>query len=145
ELKVREQKLTDFVKAKHAELVTGARQRVAEYMLAAHALRDQPSTDDFMLIAETNDLNPTMIGRWQKYLERSRNFHDPVFAPWHALAAVSEKSWEPDARMALSKLAANRERPVNALTMHALTDNLPKSLSEAAKRYAEVLHAVEKK
>ena len=32
-----------------------------------------------MLIADGNDLNPTMIARWQTYLERTRKVqHDPV-------------------------------------------------------------------
>ena len=53
-LKLREQKLTDFVRNKHEELIKQARTRVADYLRAAHALRDQPSTEDFMLIAETN-------------------------------------------------------------------------------------------
>jgi mono/diheme cytochrome c family protein len=139
ELKAREQKLTDFVKAKHAELIAGARQRVAEYLLAAHAQRDQPSTDDFMLIADTNDLNPTMIVRWQKYLERTRKTHDPIFAPWHALADLPEENWPARAVPALAKVSGN------PLICRALTDHPPKKLTDVAQQYATVLHAVEKK
>ena len=46
-----------------------------------------------MLIADGGDLNPKMLLRWQAYLSRTRKGHDPVFAPWHALAAL------PDARV----------------------------------------------
>src|SRR5262249_17431442 len=46
ELRAREQKLKHFVQAKHAELVKAAKTRAAEYMLAAHALRNQPTTED---------------------------------------------------------------------------------------------------
>jgi hypothetical protein len=145
ELKVREQKLTDFVKAKHTELVEGARRRVAEYLLAANALRDQPSTDEFMLLADTNDLNPTMIVRWQKHLDRSRRAHDPVFAPWHALAALEEKSWQADAGAAISRVTGDPRHPVNPLIVHALTETLPKNLAEVARRYARVLNDIEKK
>jgi hypothetical protein len=140
ELAAHEKKLTDFVKAKHAELIAGARERVAEYLLAAHALRDQPGTDDFMLIADTNDLNPTMIVRWLKYLERTRKAKDPVFAPWHALAGLAEKEWP----AAATKVAAAPER-ANPLVLRAVTEKPPTSLAELAKRYAEVLHAAEKK
>src|SRR5262249_52625881 len=38
ELQAREQKLAQFVQSKHDQLVQSSRQRVAEYMLAAHAL-----------------------------------------------------------------------------------------------------------
>src|SRR5262249_11957561 len=88
ELKLREQKLMEFVRKKHEELTSGARTRAAEYLLAAHELRDQHSTEEFMLISETNELNPTMIVRWQKYLERTRKKNDPVFAVWHLFAEL---------------------------------------------------------
>ena len=42
----------------------GAKARAAEYVLAAHAIRAQPDSDDFMLLADGNDLNPAMLVRW---------------------------------------------------------------------------------
>ncbi len=63
---------------------------MAEYLLAAQQALDQPTTEDFMLIADGNDLNPAMLVRWQAYLSRTRKGHDPVFSPWHALAALPE-------------------------------------------------------
>ena len=60
----------DFVTAKHTGLVNGARTRAAEYLLAAHAARNQPPADDFMLLADRGDLNPTMITRWRQYPRR---------------------------------------------------------------------------
>ena len=41
-----------------------------------------------MLLADGGDLNPKMLVRWQTYLRRTRRPHHPVFAPWHALAAL---------------------------------------------------------
>jgi hypothetical protein len=138
ELKRLEQNLLAFVKAKHEELTDRARKRVAEYLLAAHALRDQPSTDDFMLIADTNDLNPTMIVRWQKYLQRTAKVHDPVFAPWHALASLPEKEFAGRAEAALKKMDR-----VNPLLARALLKQPPRSLPELAQRYASVLLPIE--
>ena len=89
ELAVRQRKLSDFVTAKHRELVESTKRRAAEYLLAAQQALDQPTTEDFMLLADGNDLNPAMLVRWQAYLIRTRKEHDPVFAPWHALAALS--------------------------------------------------------
>jgi mono/diheme cytochrome c family protein len=145
ELKAREQKLTDFVKAKHDELTAGARTRVVDYLLAALALRDQPSTDEFMLIADMNDLNPTMIVRWQKYLERTRKTRDPVFAPWHALGALPEKQLAAESVKVLADLDAGTKQPVNPLVLAALTARPPKCMAEVAKCYADVLHAADKK
>ena len=90
ELESRQRKLSEFVAAKHHEMVEASKRRAAEYLLAAQKALDQPSTEDFMLLADGTDLNPTMLVRWQVYLARMRKTHDPVFAPWHALAALPE-------------------------------------------------------
>ncbi len=144
ELLIREKKLTDFVKSKRDELTAGARKRVAEYLLASHALRDVPSTEDFMLIADGADLNPTMIVRWQKYLQRTAKKHDPVFAPWHALGAVPEADLPAKAVAILDRLTASKETPIHPLVAKALRANPPKSMKDAAQQVASVLHAADK-
>jgi hypothetical protein len=126
-----EKHLTDFVKAKHKELVDGSRRRVAEYLLAANVYKDLPNTDDFMLIADTNDLNPTMIARWVKYLHKRSRQHDPIFAPW--FAAAEQKTFE----------TPLDRGPINRLVLEELQRAQPKSLAEMAKAYANVLHAAE--
>jgi hypothetical protein len=126
-----EKRLTDFVKAKHKELVDGSRRRVAEYLLAANVYKDLPNTDDFMLIADTNDLNPTMIARWVKYLHKRSRQHDPIFAPW--FAAAEQKTFE---------LPLDRG-PIDRLVLEELQRTQPKTLAEMAKAYANVLHAAE--
>ncbi|MFO0966890.1 MAG: PSD1 and planctomycete cytochrome C domain-containing protein [Gemmataceae bacterium] len=142
-LKELEGKLTEFVKQKHEELVSGARKRVAEYLVAAHALRDAPSTEDFMLIADGKDLNPTMIVRWQKYLERRAKKADPVFAPWHALAALPEK--ESAAKWAPTLEAALKDKSVNRLVREALEKQRPKDMAKLAEAYSTLLTAIDKK
>jgi hypothetical protein len=145
ELKAREQKLMDFVRAKHAELVKGAKTRTAEYLMAAHALRDQPSTEEFMLLADGSDLNPTMIVRWKAYLDRTAQGDHPVFGLWHTLAAIPEEDFERQAAAVCAKLAgpADSARPINARIAEAFTAKPPTSMTELAKRYAELLNSVE--
>ena len=75
-----------------------SKRRVAEYLLAAQQALDQPTTEDFMLLADGNDLNPAMLVRWQAYLSRTRKGHDPVFAPG--------TSWQPCRRRS-SRLASS--------------------------------------
>ncbi|HET9274111.1 MAG TPA: DUF1549 domain-containing protein, partial [Methyloceanibacter sp.] len=140
ELANRERKLMDFVRAKHEELTAGARRRVAEYLVAAHALRDQPSTEDFMLIADGNDLNPTMTVRWQKYLDNRARKPDAVFGPWHALARLPDKDFATLAPDVLNKALAE---PVNPLVGKSLAGRAPRSMAEVAVCYAEVLQGVE--
>src|SRR5437899_8336121 len=86
----REKALRDFVKRKRDELAASQRKRAAEYLLAAHALRDRPGQEEFMLIADGNDLNPKMIVRWQAFLAHMKRTKNPVFAAWHRLAELKD-------------------------------------------------------
>jgi hypothetical protein len=139
ELEGREQKLTEFVQAKHTELVTAAKTRAAEYLLAAHALRDQPSTQDFMLIADGGDLNPRMLQRWVVYLQRMRKVHHPVWVPWHAFADLAEKDFAARA----SERCARFAPPVNPVVAKSFADKPPRTLAEAAQRYSDLLNAAD--
>jgi hypothetical protein len=141
ELAAREAKLAEFVSAKHDELVRSARVRVAEYLMAAHAQRDQPTTEEFMLIADGADLNPTMIVRYQKYLERTRKGRSPVLAVWQALAELPEKEFATKAPAVCAQFA--KADAVNPLVAGAFADRPPKTLAEAAQRYANLLNAAE--
>ncbi|HMF17338.1 MAG TPA: PSD1 and planctomycete cytochrome C domain-containing protein, partial [Gemmataceae bacterium] len=142
ELKVRETKLTDFVQAKHAELVKSARTRAAEYLLAVHALRDQPSTEEFMLIADTGDLNPTMIVRWQAYLERMRKSQSPVWGMWHAFAELPGKEFAAKAAEISGRLQVGRHNP---LVAKAFAGKPPTSMKEVAARYSKMLNDVDRR
>jgi mono/diheme cytochrome c family protein len=145
ELTEREKKLADFLATKRVELASTARSRAAEYLLAAHAARDQPVTDDFMLIADQQDLNPSMVVRWRSYLERTRRAHHPVFAPWHALTKLPEADFSRQAALLCERLAsdANRGPRVNALVAEALAASPPRTIAEAARTYASLLSAAE--
>jgi cytochrome c553 len=142
ELRIREKKLTDFVQAKHAELVKSARSRAAEYLLAAYALRDQPSTEEFMLIADTGDLNPSMIVRWQAYLERMGKSQSTVWNLWHAFAELPEKEFATKAVEIIGRLQIGRH---NTLVAKAFAGKRPASMKEVAQRYGELLNDVNKR
>jgi hypothetical protein len=147
ELEKREQALAAFVRSKSAQVRDGARTRAGEYLLAAHTLRDQPRTDDFMLIADGNDLNPAMLSRWQAHLRRTRQTHDPVFAPWHLFAALSESDFSSQAgsicaQIGKGSVPAGR---INPLLARALVEKPPGSMKDVAQRYGELLKRADTK
>jgi mono/diheme cytochrome c family protein len=146
ELQKREAELESFVKAKRAEVMNGARTRVAEYLLAAHARRGQPTTEEFMLIADGSDLNPAMLTRWQAYLERKAKSPHRVWAPWHRLAELPDKEFAARAGTILLELQAGRcgGEPVNPRVARALAEAHPRTLAEAAGVYSRVLNEIEK-
>lgn len=144
ELKTREQKLLDFVQTKHRELVNGAKSRVADYLLAAQALRDQPDTENFMLLSNTEDLNPTMIQRWKGFLDRTEKKHHPVMALWHSFAALPDDNFADEARKTCAALETEPAKPLNRLLVKAFVDAAPKSMKEVAERYGRTLNEADK-
>jgi len=146
ELAQREAKLAEFVADKHAALVDGAKKRAAEYLIAAQAAIGQPTTEDFMLLADGGDLNPKMVVRWRVFLERTRKRHDPVLAPWHALAALPADDFEKQARGYCASLwqPTDTAHAVNPVVVKALNDRPPQSLAETAQIYARLFNHVEK-
>jgi mono/diheme cytochrome c family protein len=145
EMKAREQKLDEFIQERFAKLIADAKTRAAGYLIAANVIRDHPIGEDFMFIADMNDLNPSMIVRWKDYLARTRKSHHSVFAPWHALAALPEKEFADKAPAVLEQLLKDKSQPINPLVAKALTDKPPQTLAEAAERYGTLLNDVEKR
>ncbi|HEY7308503.1 MAG TPA: PSD1 and planctomycete cytochrome C domain-containing protein [Gemmataceae bacterium] len=146
ELEKREQALAEFVKTKQAQVRDGARTRAAEYLLAAHAMRDRPRIDDFMLIADGNDLNPAMLSRWQAYLQRTRKTHHPVLRPWHLFAALPEKDFATKAREVATEIGTGsvRGERINPVVARAFAEKPLRNMKEVAEIYGELLNRTEK-
>ncbi len=138
ELEIRQKNLVRFVTNKHTALVTGARTRAAEYLLAAHAARNQPPADDFMLLADPGDLNPSMITRWRQFLTDAKKRKHPAFLHWYAVAELNDKEFPEKASVALKSVQG-----ANKLVAKAF-ERPPKSMKEVAQRYGKLLADVDK-
>ncbi len=147
ELATRRLQLDRFLEKKHTELVTGARTRIAEYLLAAHASRDQPSTEDFMLLIPQGDLHPTVVQRYWLYLQKTRRQHDPVWSCWHCFAPLPEADFASKSAALCAEIAVRSDasRPMNPLVVAALTANPPQTMKDVAGRYSELLARIDKK
>jgi hypothetical protein len=145
ELVRRRRKLDQFLDQKHLDLVTAARTRVAEYLLASNASRDQPTTEDFMLLIPEGDLHPLVVQRYWQYMQKTRKTFDPVWAPWHAMAAVPDADFMP--RLTEFVHVSQSHGPgetVNPLILQAIRERLPQSMKDLAGCYAQVLLAIDK-
>jgi mono/diheme cytochrome c family protein len=142
ELASREKKLDDFINSQYEQMIKGAKERVAEYWLAVHAQSQHPTQDEFMLISDGPDINPTMLKRWRAQLDHARRQHDPVLAPWIAFAALPEKEFAAKAKeLALGWFFKPEvAKPINPIVLHALAGKPPATLAEAVKRYGELLN-----
>ncbi|HEY2249495.1 MAG TPA: PSD1 and planctomycete cytochrome C domain-containing protein [Planctomycetaceae bacterium] len=146
ELAARRNKLDQFLERKYVELVTAARTRLAEYLMAAFASRDQPSTEDFMLLIPEGDIHPLVVQRYWLYLQRTKKQHDPVWAPWHALAAIPETEFIAKSGKLCEGFSAGHdgENGVNPLVAQALSSKPLQSMKEVAERYAELLGQIDR-
>jgi hypothetical protein len=133
ELRILEKKLVDFVTTKHAGLVNGARKRAAEYLLAAHEARNQPAADDFMLLADPGDLNPSMITRWKQFLADANKRRDPAWLHWHAVAELPGEEFSRKAPGLLKSVTGGNKLVAAAFAAP------PKSMKDVTERYGKLL------
>jgi hypothetical protein len=82
------------------------------------------------------------LKRWRAYLLRTKKAHHPVFAPWHALAALPEKEFAAKAKELALGWAARPDpaRPLNPIVVWSFATKPPATLTDAAKRYGELLN-----
>ncbi len=136
--------LTRYAKKKHVELVKGARDRAGEYLLAAQQDEDSGVViDNFLIIIDPGELNPTMRLRWQSLIRRTRRINDPVLSPWHTLAALPRERFAEEARKYSARIADSADgvsaQSVNPIVAAALRKHPPESLEDAAKLYGDLL------
>jgi len=145
ELATREGKLNEFVQRKHRELLDGGRTRVAEYLQAVYASRHQPATDDFMIIADTTDVNPAMIKRWRNALERAEHNQDPIWYPWHRLAAVEPSRLAEFSPPIIAEIiAAPRERVHRLVRKRFESQTVVTDMKSVTELYGELFANVER-
>ena len=149
ELQRRTEQLQQFMQTQQSKLETSARQRVAEYLLAAQKEKVQENFLAVMfLIDASKDLNPVMTQRWGQLLEQTRKRHHPVLAAWHALASLPSSNPDEFAAKARELIAKWRgatipKQRINPVVVHALADNPPNNLADVAARLGELFHQAE--
>ena len=122
------EKLKAFVDSKYDQLVETARRRSGDYLMAAEKARKAPKTEDFMLIADGGDLNPSMIVRFQAFLEQSRKQNSNILKSWNRLADATEKDFQ-------SVLKAVTAEETNGLLKRKLEENPPRNLEDLTRIY----------
>ncbi|MDQ2900505.1 MAG: PSD1 and planctomycete cytochrome C domain-containing protein, partial [Acidobacteriota bacterium] len=80
--------IDDFKVKRHAELVAEYRTAawISRYMIGAEQASKMSNTE-IEKLSRDRDFNLYALRRWRDYLNKTRDNGDPVFAPWHALAA----------------------------------------------------------
>jgi len=149
ELERRTKQFDDFLHAKKTELESSFRQRAGEYLLAGQFEKVQANFLPVMfLIDSSKDLNPAVIQRWARLLEKSRRRHDPILSPWHKLAQLAETESKEAFAKTSSELIAKwysdlDGKPFNRAILDALKSAPLINLKDVSARYSEVFANVE--
>jgi hypothetical protein len=143
ELRAREQKLNEYLQNTHEELTAKLRALVVDYLLAVRD-RERPANEP--ALSQAADLKRAVLRRWQMFLNQTRRQHHPIFAPWHAFAALPAKDFAARAPALAAQFAANadRQKPINPHIARAFAGQPPASLRQVAEKYGEVFAAVDR-
>ena len=141
-LRERETKLAEFIERQRLSIVAGARERIEEYLMAAHYRRHHPTTDNFMLLTDKGALIPVMVQRWEQYLKRSDSHRDPIWTVWHAFSALSDSDF-PDQAPVVHRQLFHPPADTNAPSIHpqvraAFATKPPSSMRDVARTYASL-------
>jgi len=137
--------LEDFVVKTRENIITTARTRTAEYLAAVHAKRNQPSTENFMLLTDKGAINPYVIHRWENFLKDAQRDNDPVWTVWHRFAVLADDEFAAKAPPIHKELFGMRASiaSINGRVYEKFKGAHPKSMKEIIDGYGELFKAVD--
>lgn len=149
-MRQRVEKLQQFVEGQQQQIMHEARERADEYLLAVHRKRNHPSTENFMLLSNKGGLIPAVVHRWESFLKRARQSHDPVWTLWHQFSDLPEDTFETAAAKITAALKVPSKAngnlpedqsigfPVNRLVREAFSSNAPSSMKDVSEIYGTI-------
>jgi len=144
ELKKRTDKLESTFNAKRDGMVDRLRRRAPDYLVAVLDADKMPN-ELFYENVDPDDLNRIVIRQWQQYLfHRGRSGFDPVFAVWHALAALPQNEFKAKAPDVIKALLADEKNKLNPLVAKAFAGAAPASMKDVAVAYGKLLADADK-
>ena len=136
ELAKRQKVVNDFLKERHGAIVGKLRSAgsIEAYLIAANEAK---SADEQGLrgLAQKYSLRRGLIERFRNQLKASAENKEPVFALWHAYAAIAEKEFGEKAGGVVQQ---NWEK-ANPVISAAFAEKPPASLKEVAATYGKIL------
>jgi mono/diheme cytochrome c family protein len=129
----------------HVKLLAEAREKAADYLLAAHDTRDITENAPFRELAKERGLHWHLLDRWRNYLKTQTETPGPIFTPWFDFAALAPETFAEDAKAIVDRIkndAAYRDA-LNPRIAEAFNAEPPASMADVANRYGNVLRAAD--
>lgn len=143
-----EAKVTEREKQEVEIFLAELRAQTGDYLLGAHDAAALKPDDKFDVFAGTRKLNPDVLKRYVAWLPAKQENHDPVFAPWFALAALPEDEFAARAGGVIALLShpSPGDAAANPVVVAALAkaNKPPATLREVADVYNRVFADAEK-
>lgn len=136
----------EVARAEVRDFLTTERGRIGDYLLAAH-LADQTHPDDLAAFAGQRKVIPRILERWIAFLREPAQLRNPVLAPWFALIEAPEGKWAAvveDFSAGLADSVGGSSQSMHSLVVHALSEDRPQTLEEAAQVYNRLGGEIEK-
>ena len=137
----RQDKLAARLAEAREESSARARSRIADYLHAQTELQKYPP-QGFDQVFQKSDLLPDFVRRWERYLFEAGRRNDPVFVPWHALAAIDKEDFADRAAVVTQELQQRSAGEVNPLVLEAFATP-PASFDEVIDRYVALFQQVD--
>ncbi|WP_233578199.1 PSD1 and planctomycete cytochrome C domain-containing protein [Tautonia sociabilis] len=155
QLQERKDALAEFERSKRDEIIQDIRARLSVYLDGMLALNssgapdgERPGRDAVDNVARERDLAPrrlsTFLTKWEDLQSRTKDEHDSILAPWHALSAIPADRFAEQAPGVIDDLLGNPERPINPIVARALREpGPPSTFAEFVGRFASALSSKE--
>ena len=138
-------KLDKFMAEQRAMITKASRARAVEYLMAVHAKRNHPITENFMLLTDKGALNPAMIHRWEVHVKHAKRKVNSVWTAWHAFAKLDDEQFSAKAKAVHATLFAKESKvPTNKFIRDQLEAQVPASMQQVADGYGRAFKKVEK-
>ncbi|MDZ4859416.1 MAG: PSD1 and planctomycete cytochrome C domain-containing protein [Candidatus Hydrogenedentes bacterium] len=139
---------------KASALSTRLRAQIKEYLIAVLEADSLP-TEEFYEIRQADEMNPTIVRKWQAYLLK-RTPEDPIFGPWKSFAQMPPESFGESAKTYVDASFPKVEPvPVkdtseavpaaplfNTRVAGLFREKPPTSMKDVAERYGELFQSV---
>jgi hypothetical protein len=142
ELAKRKTKLAETLAARRKDVADRNRSRVTDYLQAQLELEKYPYEGFDQILAKT-DLIPLFVRRWEHHLQEAAKARDPIFAAWHAYAAIGAEEFTSRAAEVTQELAQRPAGEVHPLVAAKFVSP-PASMTEVAARYGELFAGIDR-
>jgi hypothetical protein len=108
-------------------------EKLRQYMLAAEGVLSK-SDQEVRDFAKSNGFDERIFQRWVRYLKNTTRNPHPIFAPWHALAAIPEHDFAAQAPAVIETVKAGK------LNRHVaeILSPVPESITVLVQRYIDL-------